>query len=307
MRFKLSDTRKQISDNDLINDLRSVANNLGKHSLKLRDYCEKNGAKYSYQTAKKRFGSWEKVLEKAGLETEKSVLGVEYNETQIKTSLLVEDIKKVAKKLGNSNITMAEYDKHGNYGSSTLVKRFNGWNNAKRKAGLLVPRNYRATVDEYMKNIYDLWVYFGRQPKYSEVVKPLSKFSISAYENKFGTWTKALEEFVNYVENDGAEKVDENQRDDDIVELKQPVSVEPKQKRKAVTKRTPRKINLSLRWKVLKRDRYRCVCCGASPAEDPNVKLHVDHIVPWSEGGETTIDNLQTLCQKCNLGKSNLI
>lgn len=35
--------------------------------------------------------------------------------------------------------------------------------------------------------------------------------------------------------------------------------------------------------------------------------LDVDHIIPWSKGGETTIENLQTLCSKCNLGKSNIL
>ena len=45
---------------------------------------------------------------------------------------------------------------------------------------------------------------------------------------------------------------------------------------------------------------------GVSPAKDKNVELHVDHIKPWSKGGETILENLQTLCQKCNLGKSNI-
>jgi 5-methylcytosine-specific restriction endonuclease McrA len=35
--------------------------------------------------------------------------------------------------------------------------------------------------------------------------------------------------------------------------------------------------------------------------------LHVDHIKPWSHGGETIEDNLQTLCATCNLGKSNVL
>ena len=69
--------------------------------------------------------------------------------------------------------------------------------------------------------------------------------------------------------------------------------------------RTKREAGLSLRYAVLKRDHFKCCACGASPAKDPSVELHVDHIVPWSRGGETTIDNLQTLCSKCNLGKSD--
>lgn len=71
--------------------------------------------------------------------------------------------------------------------------------------------------------------------------------------------------------------------------------------------RTSRNINTRLRFKVLSRDNFKCCFCGASPAKNPSVELHVDHIIPWSKGGETVIDNLQTLCSKCNLGKSDLI
>jgi 5-methylcytosine-specific restriction endonuclease McrA len=56
----------------------------------------------------------------------------------------------------------------------------------------------------------------------------------------------------------------------------------------------------------LQRDRFTCCACGASPALSPGVELHVDHIVPWSKGGETGLENLQTLCSVCNLGKSNV-
>ena len=72
---------------------------------------------------------------------------------------------------------------------------------------------------------------------------------------------------------------------------------------KNTTKRDP---NLRLRFKVLIRDNFKCCACGASPAKEPNVNLHIDHILPWSKGGETVIENLQTLCQNCNLGKSDL-
>ena len=71
--------------------------------------------------------------------------------------------------------------------------------------------------------------------------------------------------------------------------------------------KTKRDAGVSLRYKVLKRDNFKCQMCGDSPAKDPSTELHIDHIIPWSRGGETTIDNLQTLCSKCNLGKSNHI
>jgi 5-methylcytosine-specific restriction endonuclease McrA len=58
-----------------------------------------------------------------------------------------------------------------------------------------------------------------------------------------------------------------------------------------------------LRYEVLKRDGGRCVLCGNSKKD--GVKLHVDHILPRSKGGKDTLDNLQTLCQPCNLGKGN--
>ena len=71
--------------------------------------------------------------------------------------------------------------------------------------------------------------------------------------------------------------------------------------------KTQREPNLRLRFKVLARDHFKCCSCGASPAKDSSVELHVDHIVPWSKGGETVLENLRTLCSKCNLGKSDLL
>ena len=71
--------------------------------------------------------------------------------------------------------------------------------------------------------------------------------------------------------------------------------------------KTSRDINLRLRFRVLQRDNFKCCACGASPAKDPAVELHVDHITPWAKGGETVFENLQTLCSKCNLGKSDIV
>ena len=37
-----------------------------------------------------------------------------------------------------------------------------------------------------------------------------------------------------------------------------------------------------------------------------SIILHVDHIKAWAKGGETVLENLQTLCSVCNIGKSDL-
>ena len=64
------------------------------------------------------------------------------------------------------------------------------------------------------------------------------------------------------------------------------------------------RMSTSLRYQVLSRDNSRCTSCGATPPTH-GVSLHVDHIVPVSKGGKTEMNNLQTLCEPCNLGKSN--
>lgn len=35
------------------------------------------------------------------------------------------------------------------------------------------------------------------------------------------------------------------------------------------------------------------------------LKMEGDHIIPWSQGGKTTDDNLQMLCKPCNRSKSD--
>ena len=69
--------------------------------------------------------------------------------------------------------------------------------------------------------------------------------------------------------------------------------------------RTKREISERLRFSILLRDGFRCQACGRSPLNSPGVELHVDHVIPWSQGGETITDNLQTKCKECNLGKGN--
>lgn len=63
------------------------------------------------------------------------------------------------------------------------------------------------------------------------------------------------------------------------------------------------RIPLNLRRRVIERDGYYCVYCD----EDlTNGEIHLDHVIPESQGGSTTYNNLQVTCRKCNLAKGVL-
>ena len=56
-------------------------------------------------------------------------------------------------------------------------------------------------------------------------------------------------------------------------------------------------ISEALRNSIFERDGHKCINCEATN------NLQIDHIIPFILGGQTTKDNLQTLCSKCNRQK----
>jgi hypothetical protein len=206
---------------------------------------------------------------------------------------LVADLKRVALDLNKTTVSRAENDERGKYGTTTYIRRFGSWFNALEKAGLQKTRTpANVPEDELFKNLEETWIKLGRQPRYREVQKPLSKYHVGTYENRFGTWRKALAKFVAYVNNE------ENASSEEAIKS---LEVEP-----ATLHKTKRGINWRLRFVVMRRDNFKCKSCGRSPAFDPSTILHVDHVKAWSNGGETVLENLQTLCSRCNIGKSDL-
>lgn len=60
-------------------------------------------------------------------------------------------------------------------------------------------------------------------------------------------------------------------------------------------------VSKRLRFEIFRRDNHTCQSCGASA---PDVKLEPDHVVPVALGGSDRPENLRTLCEDCNAGKS---
>jgi hypothetical protein len=199
--------------------------------------------------------------------------------------LLIEDVSNVAKLLDLEKMTIDQYNENGKYHATTLTRRFGSWFKVLELAGLKKTRNLNIPNEKLFENLAEIWLRQGKQPRYSDLSNDFSKYSAGTYENRFGRWRLALEAFVEWA-NDG-----ENH-----------INPEPK-KSKVRSHRTSRNINWRLRALVLMRDGATCRMCGARP--ENGIRLHVDHVKPWAKGGETILDNLQVLCQKCNIGKSD--
>lgn len=60
---------------------------------------------------------------------------------------------------------------------------------------------------------------------------------------------------------------------------------------------------LNVKEKIFERDNHRCVVCGKGRAD--GVQIHADHIKPKNKGGDSSIDNGQTLCTQHNNIKKN--
>jgi hypothetical protein len=198
---------------------------------------------------------------------------------------LIADVRHVASVLGKSSVTIDEYNERGQFHSTTLTRRLGSWFVVLERAGLVKTRNLNINNDKLFDNLAEVWLRLGRQPKYNDLTKTVSKFSSGTYEKRFGGWRAALEAFVKKA-NEGKELY------------------LPEAQVKVATRKTPRNINWRLRALVLMRDGARCRLCGANPST--GAILHVDHIKPWSKGGETVLENLQILCEPCNIGKSDV-
>lgn len=211
---------------------------------------------------------------------------------------LLEDLKRIAAKLGTDSISSREYNDNGaKYTAGTIGVRFGSWNQALLKAGLQLVQQREVAAEELLKNLEQVWISLGRQPTFRDMKKPFSKYSTHQYITKFVTWRNALETFVEYVDSPN----ESNQSEVTLTET----NVESLPNEELIFKhKTKRFPSERLKVQVLMRDGNKCRLCGITVTGD---NIHFDHIKPWSKGGETVLENLQVLCAVHNLAKGNLV
>jgi hypothetical protein len=229
---------------------------------------------------------------------------------KISREKMITELGKAAKHFNYVDFKQTDFDKVAGISNYTVYREFGSWEKALlflaehlKKQGInfnIATRRESYSEQEMFVEMERIWRMLEHRPSRDEWTGASPTISYDTLYRHFGGWTNACLKFIEYksgenvTEDSGVVKVSEGAYPE--VKLAKPLSHKP------VKTRT---IPLSLRVKVLSRDKFRCVYCGKSPATDAGTILHIDHIKPFSKGGESTLDNLQTLCQDCNLGKSN--
>ena len=236
--------------------------------------------------------------------------------SKIPREKVIDELEKVAKHFNYTDFKQDDFDKIADISYYKVYREFGSWEKAlqfladhlKRK-GIdfqITSRRSQYSIQEMFDEMEKIWVQLGHRPSRNEwnALKP--KMSYDTIQRRFGGWANACLKFIEY-KSGGVITAGDETRIGEKDQIPPPINTGEKTNENGTQKNIERTrtIPLNLRVKVLSRDNFRCAFCGKSPATDIGTKLHVDHIVPFSKGGTNSSDNLQTLCEQCNLGKSN--
>jgi len=297
MKFELSSLPRGASIEEIKAEIIRVAGLISDPVISKKKFDELS--KISTSALTRRFGSWEEALTSCQLEHRyggrivSSKMKSQVARTLTDQELIVE-LQRVAAQMEKVELSQPDFNENSELSSSVIRSRFGSWSKGLKAAGLAeVKKAKRYTELDYFENLLNVWTHYGRQPYYGEMNAAPSQIGSGSYERRWGKWSTALIAFIEYANSDRPAEI----------ALQPEVSSTTEQSKKP--KMNKRDIPLGLRYRVYTRDRFRCVKCGNSPASDLNCKLHVDHIIPYSKGGLTEFENLQTACSDCNLGKGN--
>jgi HNH endonuclease/Homing endonuclease associated repeat len=287
-RFEL-DKLLKYDDASVLAEVRRVVALLPPGPITLPDFDRLS--KVHSTTLRNRFGGWREALVAAGL-------GDRYNDSNTKRTPeeVVQELKRVAALVGRTTIGRREFEQHSKFKSKAVSTAFGSFAAALRAAELAPLVRRDTSEEECFENILVLWSHYGRAPKYGELKKPPSRVSGKVYARRWGGWRGALAAFLDRVNDDTPTVTPPIAASDVSAPASPPQPM------------GPRDVPWRLRFRVFERDHFACVACGDSPATSfGRCKLQADHIVPYSKGGPTVLENLRTLCVRCNGGKGDII
>lgn len=184
------------------------------------------------------------------------------------------------------------------------------FNEQKRDERAAKPEEYREAARKYVE---------ANQEHYRELKRTHQKANLEKYEEASRKYLESHREEVNTkarerrqedlehyrkIGRDSYERHAEERRKYSLeyYRLHPEKSVAASNRRRAL-KYASKETHTEEEWQELKAFyNFKCLRCGA---QEPDVKLTRDHIVPLTQGGSDSIDNVQPLCARCNSKKNN--
>ncbi len=235
-----------------------------------------------------------------------------HQRNKIPRQKITEELEKVAKIFHYTDFKVSDFEEAAGMSADTVTREFGNWEKAlnflaaslkEKGIEMQVRKRGRFTTQELFDEMERIWIKVGHHPSRNEWEAAGAKISHDTYDRYFKSWQNACLQFIEY-KSSGAVTTDIDLPKGEISQTTNEAGEHLKSNYKVKIENV-RTISLSLRLKVLNRDSFRCVFCGKSPATDLGTKLHIDHIIPFSKGGKSGVENLQTLCFACNIGKSD--
>lgn len=301
----------EYSDASLILEMKRVWDELGRRP----SYSEfKRLGHIGVHVYERRYGSWKLAIESYYAQAGCDSVGL--GGSHATPELLLEELKKLTSQAGAIILTFDRYQElGGSYSIGTFQKHFGSWQAAVTKIGHRDGHSGKYTDEELFSEMQRLWEMYGRQPTYGDMNRD-GNISGGVFQRRFGGWMQAVHAFCADRQSLNEEEVPIKVSPEVEVEPSPPpATLDQPAPTSADTIATPRKTILvdarrvatpRQRFQVFQRDNFTCVICGRSPQKH-GVALTADHISPWSRGGLTVFENLQTACEDCNHGKSDFL
>lgn len=139
MKFVLNEYHRNISDQELLDDIKRVMGIVNTGTLTTSDY--RKYGRFGVKTVIRHFGSWLNALQlcNAKINDFQSYASkvINRNHHHISDEDLLADVRNVAVMLGKETINSSEYQQHSKYSANLCFKRFSSWNNTLKVAGLV--------------------------------------------------------------------------------------------------------------------------------------------------------------------------
>ena len=171
---------RRISDADLLDELERLADEVD--GTPTSTQMKRRGA-YDPETYRRHFGSWDAALGEIGRESLST--GDRVSDDELRG-----DLQRLGEEL-DRRPTADDVIDHGEYGLATYQRRFGSWRAALEAAGF-DPDADRPSDDDLLAELHRLYRELEKVPSILDV-EDESPHSPTTYQNRFGSWSEALE------------------------------------------------------------------------------------------------------------------